>query len=173
MSELKRLIRALYEVSAPQWERWEPKPRTFEAAKLLDAARQQMEEIHARNRSRAVQAITKKNNLLQTVRDTERKIERLEEKARTAEERGDAELAKQYLREQEGYRTSLESVRDSVADAEALADEIKRSIFIEQDNVRTKTAKLLALRIYPKSVDPALNARRIQSSAEANFKFAR
>ena len=32
---------------------------------------------------------------------------------------------------------------------------------------------MMEIRIYPKSVDPALNARRIQSSAEANFKFAR
>ena len=146
MSDLRRLIQALYELSAPRWAKSKFVRRTKEPEELLEAAKQQMEAIHARNRERATLAITQKNNLLQMVEDLERKIDRLAEKAQRAEERGDIDIARQILKEREAYQKSLEVSRDSVAEAEALAQEIKDSIFIEQDEVRKKTARLLALK---------------------------
>jgi phage shock protein A len=142
MSEIKRLIRALWEISTPRWYRT---PRVFEPEVLLNAAQREMEAIHARNRERAVLAITQKNHLYQMVQDLERKIETLEEKATEAERKNDLEVAKELRRQQAGYQSALDSSNESVARAVDAAEAIKLQIQYEQQLIREKTAKFIAL----------------------------
>ena len=144
MDELKQLIGALWEISTPKWERWKPKRRTFSPEDLLEAAKRQMEWLYAHNRERAVQAITQKNQLQQMADDLERKVKALGEKASLADERGDEREARQLRRERRGYEKSLVTTRESLVNAIEMAEVVKNQIQREQEEIRRKTAELLA-----------------------------
>ncbi len=68
---------------------------------LLSQAQREMTEMHARNRERAVQAITQKNNLQQMVDDTQKRVDNLQAKAELALKRGDRDLALSFSRKAE------------------------------------------------------------------------
>jgi len=59
---------------------------------LLQQAQEEMRAMHAKNRERAVQAITQKNNLQQMVNDTQKTVDNLQAKAELALKRGDRDL---------------------------------------------------------------------------------
>ncbi len=148
MDEIKRLIQALWELSVPRWAKKTP---VFEPEILLNAAQREMEEIHARNRERAVTAITQKNHLQQMIHDLERKIKTLNEKAVEADQRNDVETARELRRQQDGYQIALDSSNESFLRAVDAAEAIKLEIQYEQQLVREKTAKFLALQTKWKS----------------------
>jgi phage shock protein A len=118
---------------------------------LLDTAKREMEEIHARNRERAVQAITQKNNLQQMVDDLQKKVDTLQAKAELALKRGDRDVALQLLKEKQGYEVSLGSTRQSLEKAVETAEVVKQHIQTEQAEIRKKTAEALALKSQWKS----------------------
>src|SRR4028118_2415339 len=74
---------------------------------LLSQAQREMTELHAKNRERAVQAITQKNNLQQMVDDTQKRVDLLQGKAELALKRGDRELALQLLKEKQQFEVTL------------------------------------------------------------------
>jgi phage shock protein A len=129
---------------------------------LLDQAKREMEEIHARNRERAVQALTQKNNLQQMVDDLQKKVDTLQAKAELALKRGDRDVALQLLKEKQGYEVSLGTTRTSLEKAIETAEVVKQHIQAEQAEIRKKTAEALALKSQWKSA-------QIQNEIEKNL----
>lgn len=113
---------------------------------LLSQAQREMSELHARNRERAVQAITQKNNLQQMVDDLQKKVDNLQAKAEFALKRGERELALQLLKEKQQYETSLETTKVSLASAIETSEQVKVAIKREEEKIRQKTAEALALK---------------------------
>ena len=118
---------------------------------LLSQAQREMTEMHARNRERAVQAITQKNNLQQMVDDTQKRVDNLQVKAELALKRGDRDLAKQLLTEKQQYLTTLEMTRGSLTQAQETVDAVKTAIKREEERIRQKTAEALAMKAQWKS----------------------
>lgn len=113
---------------------------------LLDWAMLRMNEMHARNLERMVQAITQKNNLQQMVNDTQKRVNSLQAKADAAQARGNHDTARQIRRECEQYIATLEMTRQSLAQAIEAVDESKAAIKREEARVRRKSAEALALK---------------------------
>jgi phage shock protein A len=113
---------------------------------LLSQAQREMQEMHARNRERAVQAITQKNNLQQMVDDTQKRVDNLQAKAELALKRGDRDLALQLLKEKQHYETTLTATTASLAQAVETSEAVKNAIRREEERIRQKTAEALALK---------------------------
>jgi len=113
---------------------------------LLTQAQEEMTAMHAKNRERAVQAITRKNNLQLAVEETENRIRELEGKARRALERGRQEDADQIDDRINRLRATLELSRQLLREAERDADDVKEAIRREERKIREKTAEALALK---------------------------
>lgn len=113
---------------------------------LLDTAKREMQEVHARNRERAVQAITAKNNLQQQVDDVQKQVDNLTAKAEFAVKRGDRDLALQLLKEKQSYEASLVTTKESLATAIEMSEQVKTHIKREEEMIRQKTAEALRLK---------------------------
>src|SRR5688572_19695532 len=113
---------------------------------LLEQAQREMTEMHARNRERAVQAITQKNNLQQMVDDTQKRVDNLQAKAELALKRGDRDLALQLLTEKQQYDATLTATKASLAQAIETVEAVKVAIRREEERIRQKTAEALALK---------------------------
>ena len=113
---------------------------------LLSQAQREMTEMHARNRERAVQAITQKNNLQQMVDDQQKMVNNLQAKAELALKRGDRDLALQLLKEKQQYETSLATTKTTLEQAIATSESVKKAIKTEEERIRQKTAEALALK---------------------------
>ncbi len=113
---------------------------------LLSQAQREMTEMHARNRERAVQAITQKNNLQQMVSDTQKRVDNLQAKAELALKRGDRDLALQLLKEKQSYEVSLTTTKASLEQAIEMSESVKTAIKREEEKIRQKTAEALALK---------------------------
>jgi len=126
---------------------------------LLSQAQKEMTEAHARNRERAVQAITQKNNLQQMVDDTQKRVDNLQAKAELALKRGERDLALQLLKEKQSYEQTLEMTRASLTQAQETVDAVKTAIKREEEAIRQKTAQALALKAQWKNsqIQNALN----------------
>jgi len=113
---------------------------------ILDEAVREMKENQVKNRERAVQAITQKNNL-QAMVDREEKVARdLEAKATLALQQGNRELARTLLREKGTRDSSLAQLKASLAKAEETVESIKTAIRREDETIRVKTAEALRLK---------------------------
>jgi phage shock protein A len=119
---------------------------------LLQQAQEEMRAVHAKNRERAVQAITQKNNLEQMIADTRRKVNALHEKAAEAERQGEYGKAAQYRNEADDYGRTLEMTEMHYREAVELAESVKVAIKAEEERIRQKTAEALMLRAQWKSV---------------------
>lgn len=113
---------------------------------LLSQAQREMQEMHARNRERAVQAITQKNNLQQMVDDTNKRVIDLQTKAELALKRGDRDLALQLLKEKQHYEGTLTNLQTSLAQAVETVESVKTAIRREEERIRQRTAEALALK---------------------------
>ena len=113
---------------------------------LLERAQTQMREVQARNRMRAVEAVTAKNNLQQQVKDTQKRVANLTEKADNAEKRGDLEIAQSLRRECARWQKALSEMEKNAAKVASLTEEIKGNIHREEERIRQKTAEALALK---------------------------
>lgn len=126
-----------------------PKRRPAEeesADVLLDRVKRQLTEIHARHREQAVIALTQKNNLASQVEKLQKTIQGLQEKAEIAVRDGEPALADKFLREKQGFEQSLHNAAETLQQAEETAEQVKRAIEREEEQVREKTAQILALK---------------------------
>lgn len=113
---------------------------------LLDQARREMQETLARNRERAIQAITQKNMLQAEVEKLERTVRDLERKAELALQQGKRDLALQIVREKKAQEGALETMRASLQQAIETVEAIKVAIRRQEEEVRVKTAQALAMK---------------------------
>lgn len=113
---------------------------------LLQQAQQEMREAQAKNRERAVQAITAKNNLQAEVDRTQKMVANLGAKAELALKNGDRDLARQLLVEKGQYDTALTSLNASLQQALETTEAVKVAMRREEDRIRTKTAQALSMK---------------------------
>ncbi|MEJ5253002.1 MAG: PspA/IM30 family protein [Chthonomonadetes bacterium] len=111
---------------------------------ILEHAREELQENLLRNKERAVQAITERNRLRGEAEKLERACIDLERRAEMALRKGDRELAKQFLLEKASYTRSLEAVKQALAQAEEVVEQVKIAIKRDEERVRQKTAEILA-----------------------------
>ncbi|GAB4454075.1 MAG: PspA/IM30 family protein [Armatimonadaceae bacterium] len=144
---------------------------------LLQQAQEEMRSVHAKNRERAVQAITQKNNLQQMVDDLQKKVDTLQSKAELALKRGDRDLALQLLKEKQGYEQTLQMTRTQLEQAIETSEAVKKAIKHEEERIRQKTAEALALKAQWKNaqiqieMDKALQS--IQGIEDTDQAFTR
>lgn len=113
---------------------------------LLQQAQQEMREAQAKNRERAVQAITQKNNLQALVDQTQKMVNNLQAKAEMALKNGDRELARQLLIEKGQYDGTLESTKVSLQQALETTEAVKVAMRREEERIRAKTAQALSMK---------------------------
>ena len=132
-----RYLRALIFGKLDQWESPEV---------ILDSAVREMKESQIKNRERAVQAITQKNNLASMVDREEKLVRDLEQKATLALQSGNRELARTILREKTQRDQTLTQLRTSLKQAEETSEAVKIAIRREDESIRVKTAEALRLK---------------------------
>lgn len=135
LKRLFRYIRALFSSLLGQVENPEV---------ILEHAREELQENLLRNKERAVQAITERNRLRGEAEKLERACIDLERRAEMALRKGDRDLAKQFLLEKASYTRSLEAVKQALAQAEEVVEQVKIAIKRDEERVRQKTAEILA-----------------------------
>ena len=113
---------------------------------LLQQAQQEMREAQAKNRERAVQAITQKNNLQALVDQTQKMVNNLQAKAELALKNGDRDLARQLLIEKGQYDGTLESTKVSLQQALETTEAVKTAMRREEERIRAKTAQALSMK---------------------------
>jgi phage shock protein A len=113
---------------------------------LLQQAQQEMRENQAKNRERAVQAITQKNNLQAEYEKTQKVVNNLQAKAELALKNGDRDLARQLLVEKGQYETTLTTIQQSLQSAQETTEAIKVAIRREEERIRAKTAQAMAMK---------------------------
>ena len=113
---------------------------------LLQQAQQEMKEAQAKNRERAVQAITQKNNLQALVDQTKKMVDNLQAKAEIALKNGDRDLARQLLIEKAQYDTTLQSTQISLTQALETTEAVKTAMRREEERIRAKTAQALSMK---------------------------
>ena len=113
---------------------------------LLEQAQTEMREVQAKNRQRAVEAVTAKNNLQQQVNDTQSRVDNLGNKAELALKRGDRDLALQLLKEKQSFDQSLQTMKVQLERAIEMSEQVKVAIQREEEKIRQKTAEALALK---------------------------
>jgi phage shock protein A len=127
-------------------KREEKKPPRDDAESLLELAQQQMREAQAKNRSRAVEAITQKNNLQALADQTQKMVNNLQAKAQKAREAGDVGLERELTVEQERYERSLEKMATGLQSAIEAAEAVKTAMRQEEESIRARTAQALAMK---------------------------
>lgn len=120
---------------------------------IIDESIREMRETQIKNRERAVQAITQKNNLQKLVDDEEKAARNLEAKAALALQQGNRELAKGLLRQKAQHDKTLEQMRVSLKQAEETAAAVKLAIQRDEERVRQKMAEALALKANMKQAE--------------------
>lgn len=113
---------------------------------LLKQAQDEMQELHAKNREQAVQALTQKNNLQVEVDRTTKEVNDLQLKAEMALKQGNRDLALQLLREKQAREANLTSLQTSLDNAIKVTEQIKAALSKEEERIRTKTAEAMALK---------------------------
>lgn len=164
MKRLFRYLRALFFGTLDKLENPEV---------ILEDAVREMKENQIKNRERAVQAITQKNNL-QALVDREEKIAReLEAKAGLALQQNNRELARTLLREKGIKDQSLTGLRASLKSAEETVEAIKTAMRRQDEVVRQKTAEALRLKTDMKSaqieneINKALDGFQFENSEQS------
>jgi phage shock protein A len=145
---------------------------------LLSQAQQEMKAAQAKNRERAVQAITQKNNLQEEVDKTTKAMDNLEAKAALALKNGDRDLALQLVREKQTLGANLTSLQASLASANEMTEQIKTAIRREEETIRQKAAEAMALKTQWKqaqietSINKALDGMGSATGSDAAFQRA-
>ena len=123
-----------------------PKTQVVDAETLLQQAQQEMREAQARNRERAVSAITAKNNLQAQVDQMQRLIGNLQTKAQKARDAGDLDLGRQLTAEQSHYENSLQTMASGLQRAIETTEAVKTEMRREEELIRAKTAQALSMK---------------------------
>ncbi len=146
---------------------------------MLDQARRDMQQTLFANREKAVQAITQKNRLQGMLDEAQKKAAQLEQQATIALQRGDRELARQFLREKASTDQTLETLRGTLAQALETVESVKVAIKRQEEDVRRKTAEALAMKAQWKqaqiqtSISKALEGLTFENEYEGSFAAAR
>lgn len=146
---------------------------------MLDQARRDMQQALVSNREKAVQAITQKNRLQQMLQEQEKKAAQLEAQATTALRQGNRELARGFLREKASTDASIETLRQTYAQAAETVEQVKVAIKRQEEEVRKKAAEALALKAQWKqsqiqtSISKALEGLTFENEYEGSFAAAR
>ncbi|HVK03831.1 MAG TPA: hypothetical protein VM490_10160 [Armatimonadaceae bacterium] len=119
---------------------------------LLARAQREMQELHARNRERAVEAITRKNNLQERADYYQKRVDVLLLQAAQAENLGDVDSAERLRDEAAACEETLNQTLASLAEAVEVAETVKASIKSEEEAIRRRTAEALALKAQWKTV---------------------
>lgn len=117
---------------------------------LLQKAQAQMREAQAKNRERAVQAITQKNHLQALADQTEKRVSRLTEQIEGPALGEDAANQQSLLRERRKHQESLTEIQAALASAVETAEAVKTAMRREEERIRTMTAEALALKAQEK-----------------------
>lgn len=140
---------------------------------IINESLREMKENQIKNRERAVQAITQKNQLQGLVDQEERLAANLEAKAALALQQGNRELARQLLREKSLHDRTLEQLRVSLKQAEETSEAVKTAIKREEERFRVKTAEALALKSSMKqaqiqiAINKALDGMQTDDTAQS------
>ena len=126
--------------------REDKKPPGDDAKMLLEHAQQQMREAQARNRERAVSAITQKNNLQALVDQMQKMVAWLEEQAKTARQEGDTEREQDLLAEHGQSLLTLMQTQASLKAAIETTEAVKAAMRREEEGIRAKTAEAVAMK---------------------------
>lgn len=113
---------------------------------LLQQAQQQMREAQAKNRERAVQAITQKNNLQALADQTQKRLDRLAEEIEAADSQEDQELRQSLTTEREKLQRSFPELQSSLATAIGTTEAVKIAMRREEERIRAMIAEALALK---------------------------
>jgi len=122
------------------------KPKLDDAETLLQLAQSQMREAQAKNRERAVEAITQKNNLQALADQTRKMVDNLAAKAHKAREDGNLDLERQLSVEQSRYQRSLDRMGTGLQSAIEAAEAVKVVMRREEERIRAQTAQALAMK---------------------------
>ncbi len=117
---------------------------------LLQQAQQQMREAQAKNRNRAVQAITQKNNLQALADQTEKRVSRLTEQIEGPALGEDAATQQSLLAERRKHQETLADIQTALASAIGTAEAVKIAMRREEEFVRLKVTEALALKAQEK-----------------------
>src|SRR5688572_22692418 len=101
MGVIRRFFRYLKALIMGKLDQWE------DPEIIINESLREMKENQIKNRERAVQAITQKNNLQNLVDQEEKLTRNLEAKATMAVQQGNRELARQLLREKGMHDSTL------------------------------------------------------------------
>ena len=112
---------------------------------LLRQAQQQLAEAQARNRERAVQAITAKNNLQARVDQTQKLIARQTERLESAEFSEDAASRQGLSAQRDKNLKMLPGLQAALSSAVEVAEAVKNAMRLEEQRIRQLTAEALAL----------------------------
>lgn len=115
------------------------------AEALLQQAQAQMREAQAKNRARAVQTITQKNNLQALVDQTQKHLDQLVEKAESPAAFADEKMQRSLRAEQDKLQSSLAEMQAALASAIGAAEAVKTAMRREEELVRLKVTEALAL----------------------------
>ena len=113
---------------------------------LLRDAQTEMREKQARNRERAVMAVTAKNNFQKLVDDKQKRIDALSEEADRAEKRGDTDSTPKIRNEIITHKTAIAALQKDLEQASALSEQAKKAIQNDEETIRRKTAEALELK---------------------------
>lgn len=128
----------------PLLRKRQAKAPTDTAELLLQQAQQQLRDAQAKNRERAVQAITQKNNLQALADQTEKRISRLTERLQAP----DAVLqARQSVLEQrQRHQEAFAEMQGPLASAITTVEAVKTAMRREEERIRAMTAEAVALK---------------------------
>jgi len=128
----------------------EKKMSSSSAEALLQKAQAQMQEAQAKNRERAVQAITQKNHLQALADQTEKRVSRLTEQIEGSALGEDAAPKESLLAERRRHQKTLEEMQPALASAIDTVEAVKIAMRREEERVRAMTAEALALKAQEK-----------------------
>ncbi len=131
---------------------------------LLLQAQQEMRENQAKNRERAVQAITQKNNLQAELDKTRRTTQKLEEKAEAALAAGNKDEARQLGLEADSYRSTLALIEGALERATVTTEAIKTAIRGEEERIRAKTAQAMAAKTDWRAIQISASLKRSEAA---------
>src|SRR5688500_6138241 len=167
MGVIRRFFRYLKALIMGKLDQWEDPER------IINESLREMKENQIKNRERAVQAITQKNNLQNLVDQEEKLTRNLEAKATMAVQQGNRELARQLLREKGMHDSTLVQLRTSLKQAEDTSEAVKTAIRREEERFRVKTAEALALKANMKQaqiqieINKAIDGMQLDETAQS------
>lgn len=120
---------------------------------MIDQAKRDMQESLVKNRERAVQAITQRNNLAALLRNCQSQIERNKAQAAMALKQNNRPLALQFAKEMAVNEAQLEQLQSALSQADTACTNVKKAIERQESEFKKKLAEAAALKARYKSAE--------------------